>query len=94
MGTTWPRDLLLANPVQVFPSMPTLKHGHTQKRPTPLLTLGVEVYAQEKSDDFLQYALGGCQFTEMWGRLWDNMWKLTTYKSVTNDPPFFERICG
>ena len=95
MGTTCPRDLLLASPVQVFPSMPTLKHGHAHKRPTPLLTLGVEVYTQaKKSDNFLQYALGGCQFTEMWGHLWDKMWKFTTYKNVTNDPPFFERICG
>ena len=95
LGTICPRDLLLAKPAQVFLSMPTWKHGHAQKRPTPLLTLGVGVHPQaKKSDDFLQYALGGCQFTEIWSHLWHKMWKFTTYKSVTNDPPIFEPICG
>ena len=66
-----------------------------RKRPTPLLTLGVGVHTQaKKSDDFLQYALGGCQFTEIWSHLWHKMWEFTTYKSVTNDPPIFEPICG
>ena len=49
LGTICPRDLLLAKPAQVFLSMPTWKHGHAQKRPTPLLTLGLGSTRKQKN---------------------------------------------
>ena len=80
--------MLLANPVQVFPSMPTLKHGHAQKRPTPLLTLGVEVYTQAKNLTIFCSMLWAGANSQKCGVTWDKMWKFTTYENVTNDPHF------
>ena len=41
--------------------------SHTEKTDLSVDSGGLGPHASQKSDDFLQYALGGCQITGHWG---------------------------